>query len=212
MRYTTYNIAERRYAIRDTRYDIRDTRYAIRDTRYAIRDTRYEIRDTRYEIRDTRHISAFTLVELLVALAITAILLTAVAFAFNASIINYRENEDMFKAINTARQSLFRITSQLRTAGTVDPDAPDNECTFDTADGENLTYRYDALAKTLYLITNDNTYKLCENVDTMTFTKNIVFDDDGNTKVRSVQIAISVASGGIHKKLAAAAVVRRNLD
>ena len=179
-----------------------------------MRYTTYNKPDRRYEIRDTRHISAFTLVELLVALAITAILLTAIAFAFNASIINYRENEDMFKAINTARQSLFRITSQLRTAGTVDPDAPDNECTFDTADGENLTYLYKS--GKLYLRTNEDTtdddYVLCENVDTMTFTKNIVVDDDGFTKVRSVQIAISVASGGIHKKLAAAAVVRRNLD
>ena len=152
---------------------------------------------------------------MLVALAITAILLTAVAVAFNASIINYRENEDMFKAINTARQSLFRITSQLRTAAAVAVDSPANECTMNTADEKNITYRYNSGDSKLYLITNDDPtdpdYVLCENVEAMTFTRQTVVEGSV-TKVKSVQIAIVVASGGIHKKLAAAAVVRRNLD
>lgn len=158
----------------------------------------------------------FTLVEILIALAITALLLTAVAVAFNASVINYTVNESIFKAVNSSRQALFRITSQLRTATAVDPNAPVNECTLITADGENLTYRYDGSAKILYLITNDDAtdpdYKLCENVASMTFTKSIVVDEDGVTKVRSVQIAIAVTSGGVERKMAAAAVIRRNLD
>jgi prepilin-type N-terminal cleavage/methylation domain-containing protein len=167
------------------------------------------------------HRTGFTLVELLLALAITAILLTAVALAFNASVINYRENEDIFKAINSARQTLFRITSQLRTATAVDPNAPANECSMITAatishpSGENITYRYDSTARVLYLITNDDAtdddYVLCSNVNSVTFTKDI-FVEDAVTKVKSVQIAISVASDGVEKKLAAAAVVRRNLD
>jgi prepilin-type N-terminal cleavage/methylation domain-containing protein len=167
------------------------------------------------------HRTGFTLVELLLALAITAILLTAVALAFNASVINYRENEDIFKAINNARQSLFRITSQLRTATLVDDTAPANECSMRTAatmshpSGENITYRYDNTARVLYLITNDDLtdddYVLCSNVNSVTFTKD-VFVEDAVTKVKSVQIAISVASDGVEKKLAAAAVVRRNLD
>jgi prepilin-type N-terminal cleavage/methylation domain-containing protein len=156
------------------------------------------------------HRTGFTLVELLLALAITAILLTAVALAFNASVINYRENEDIFKAINNARQSLFRITSQLRTAAWVDPNAPANECSMITADDENITYRYDNTARVLYLITTDGDYVLCSNVNSVTFTVDKVEDD--MTKVKSVQIAISVASDGVEKKLAAAAVVRRNLD
>lgn len=175
----------------------------------------------RYPTSNIRHPikPAFTLVELLIALAITAMLLTAVAVAFNASVINYTENEKIYKTLNGARQAMFRITSQLRTATAVDPDAPVNECTFDTADLENLTYRYDASAKTLYLITNDDPsdpdYKLCENVEAMTFTKDVVVVVEGAvtvTKVRSVQMAITVSAGGLTKKLAAAAVIRRNLD
>lgn len=157
----------------------------------------------------------FTLVEILIALAITAMLLTAVAVAFNASVINYRENESIYKATNSARQALFRITSQLRTAMAADPNAASNECTLITAEGENLTYRYDSSAKILYLITNDDTsdsdYKLCEGVEAMTFTKD-VFVEDAVTKVRSVQISIDVAAGGVRKKMSAAAVIRRNLN
>ncbi|MHC4572239.1 MAG: type II secretion system protein, partial [Planctomycetota bacterium] len=40
--------------------------------------------------RQDKSVAAFTIVELLVALAITGILLVAVAVAFNASITNYR--------------------------------------------------------------------------------------------------------------------------
>jgi len=190
-------------------------------TEYNMRQTTQKTRYTICDIRYTGRRTGFTLVELLLALAITAILLTAVALAFNASVINYRENEDIFKAINNARQSLFRITSQLRTATLVDDTAPANECSMRTAatmshpSGENITYRYDNTARVLYLITKDDLtdedYVLCSNVNSVTFTKD-VFVEDAVTKVKSVQIVISVASDGVEKKLAAAAVVRRNLD
>ncbi|MBN2270334.1 MAG: prepilin-type N-terminal cleavage/methylation domain-containing protein [Sedimentisphaerales bacterium] len=172
------------------------------------------MRHATYEIRHPIR-SGFTLVELLVALAITAMLLAAVAVAFNASVINYRENEEIYRAINGARQALFRITSQLRTATAVDPNSATNECTMITADGKDLTYRYDGTAKTLYLVTNGDTtdpdYRLCENVKAATFTKDIVVEG-AVTKVRSVQIALTVTAGGTEEKLSAAAVIRRNLD
>jgi len=180
----------------------------MRNTKYEIRNTKYEIRYTTYDIRHTIR-PAFTIVELLIALAITAMLLAAVAVAFNASVINYTENEKIYKAINGARQALFRITSQLRTATYVVPNATaTNECTLTTADGEGLTYRYDD--PNLYLVTTGDptNYKLCENVEEMTFTKDI----DVEGKVRSVQIEMTVSAGGLTKKLAAAAVIRRNLD
>ena len=183
-----------------------------------MRHTTHQIRNTKYEIRNT-NLPAFTLVELLVALAITAMLLAAVAVAFNASVINYRENEEIYRAINGARQALFRITSQLRTATAAEPNAPANECTLITADGEDLTYRYDGTAKVLYLVTNgdptDPDYKLCENVEEMTFfPKTFVVVEGGVpvTKVRSVQIAMTVTAGDTEERLSAAAVIRRNLD
>jgi prepilin-type N-terminal cleavage/methylation domain-containing protein len=159
--------------------------------------------------------AAFTLVEILMALAITAALMAAVAVAFNASVINYGENEDIFKAVNSARQAVSRITTQLRTAQAVDPNAPSNECTMITAAGENITYRYDSTDDTLYLVTNDDTtdsdYVLCKDVGAATFTK-YTFLDVATIKVKSVQIGLTVSSGGIEQKVSAASVIRRNLQ
>jgi len=162
--------------------------------------------------RPDKSVAAFTIVELLVALAITGILLAAVAVAFNASITNYRENEHIFKTINNARQSLFRITTQLRTGYWVDPNAPNNECSFYTAGGEDITYRFVSAENKLYLITNDDTtdsdYVLCDNVTSMSFIKTLT--DDG-TDCRSVQISMTVEVGDIRRTVTSAAVIRRNL-
>lgn len=162
--------------------------------------------------------AAFTIVEILIALAITAALLTAVAVAFNASVINYGENEDIFIAINSARQAMSRITTQLRTANSVKHDAPANECSMELPDGQFVTYRYDSTDEKLYLVTdedNDNIpetdYVLCRDVNSMTFTKEVFFDN-GQPKVKSVQISLTVSSGDVKQKLSAASVIRRNLQ
>ena len=156
--------------------------------------------------------SGFTIAELLIALAITGLLLVAVAVAFNASITSYKENEDIFKTINAARQALLRITSQLRT-GLVDPNdvVSEDRCRLLCADGSEITYRYDSADNKLYLHDHDTgtDYVLCDNVTAMTFIKTLT--DDG-LDVKSVQISITVASGDIERTVSAAAVVRRILE
>ncbi len=159
--------------------------------------------------------TGFTIAELLVALTISMLLLAAVAFAFQSSMINYRENEDIFNVTNKARQALFRMTTQLRTADAVDPNQPSNLCTFLTCNGEKITYEYRNADKKLYLITNSNgnEYVLCDNVTAMTFTRETFLDEeDGFTKVKSVQISITVVNGDIEKTISSAAVIRRNLN
>jgi hypothetical protein len=140
-------------------------------------------------------------------------LLTAIAFAFQSSIVNYTENEDIFKTINSARQALCRITTQLRTADAVDPNAPANQCTFITPDSESISYDYRNADNKLYLITNGdgNEYLLCENVTAMTFTKNAI-TENMITKVKSVQISMTVVNGNIEQTISAASVIRRNLN
>jgi prepilin-type N-terminal cleavage/methylation domain-containing protein len=166
-------------------------------------------------MRDTRHKTGFTIVELLLALAIGAMLLVAVAVAFNASAMNYQENEAIFKTVNNARQALLRMTSQLRTADSVDLAAPGNQCNFFTGDAtpEQLTYEFrdaddDTYPKTLLLITSGNAYVLCDNVTAATFTK--APTSDGNCK--SVQISMTVEHGDLQRTVSAAAVIRRNLN
>lgn len=154
----------------------------------------------------------FTIVELLLALAVSGVLLAAVAVSFNASAMNYRENEKIFKTINNARQALFRMTTQLRTADAVNPDPNAiNECSLFTSAGENITYEFRNADNKLYLITNSDAqeYVLCDNVKAMSFSK--ILTDEGDD-CKSVQISIKVACGDMERTLAAAAVVRRNLN
>jgi len=156
---------------------------------------------------------AFTIAELLIALAIMALLLAAVATAFNASAINFKENEGIFKAVTAARNALILITSQIRT-GLVDPTdyLSQTTCTLQCADGSNVTYRYNSGEKKLYLHNNGNNtdYLLCDNVTGMTFQK----QKDNNTSfdIKSVQITITVESNNTQQTLSAAAVVRRVLN
>ena len=160
------------------------------------------------KIRD-KFVKGFTIIELLISLIITAMLLTAVAVAFNASVINYRENEDIFKTINSARQALFRITTQLRTAAGVDPNVPANECALITSGGDDITYRYNSSESKLYLDMDSQAYLLCDNVSAMTFEK--ITGGDG-AYVKSVLISMTVVSGNIQKTISAASVIRRNVD
>jgi len=173
------------------------------------------MRNTQYAIRNTQYENGFSLVEALLALAITGMLLAAVAAAFNASIINYRENENIFRTTNSARQALFRITSQLRTANAVDPNTPNNECTLITAGSDDITYRFNVADNKLYLVTNDDLldsdYVLCDNVAAMTFTKETVTEGE-QTKVKSVQISMTVERGNTQQTVSTAAVIRRNLN
>ena len=172
----------------------------------------HDIRHTTYGIRYTRCERAFTIAEVLIVLAITGILLTAVAVAFNAAIINYRQNEQMFKTINNARQALCRMTSQLRTGHWVDPIAPNNQCSFYTADAdgnEPVTYDYRSANNKLYLMTNGKEYVLCENVNSMSFIRTLTAD---GLDCKSVQMSMTVQSGNVQRTLSAASVIRRNLD
>ena len=158
--------------------------------------------------------AGFSIVELLLALAMMSLLLAAVAVAFNASVVNYRANEDIYQTINRARQALSRITTQLRTATAVEPNSPSNTCSLITSDGQNITYYFNSSDNKLYLITNDISsdpdYVLCDNVTAMTFTKETA-TEDSLIYVKSVQISMTVNVGGVQRTLPAAAVIRRNL-
>lgn len=163
------------------------------------------------------HRGGFTIVECLIGLAISAMLLTAVAVAFSASATNYRANEEIFWTVNNARQALLRMTSQLRTAGYemapglflgVDPAAPSHQCHFYTPTGEYYTYEFRAADRKLYLIKNATSqeYVLCDDVVAASFEK--LYNSEG-FDCRSVLISLTVQKGTFERVLAAAAVVRR---
>ncbi|MHC4757745.1 MAG: PulJ/GspJ family protein [Planctomycetota bacterium] len=153
--------------------------------------------------------SGFTIVELLLVLAIGAILLTSLAAAFNASVMNYRQNEEMFRTVNNARQALSRMTSQIRT-GLVDPNdiAVESNCRLLCSDGSEIMYWFGSVDKKLYLrdLATGEEYVLCDNVLDMSFIKD---NSSPSGDVKSVQISMTVESGGVQKTLSAAAAVRK---
>ena len=166
-------------------------------------------------LRKAKSNAGFTLIEILLSLAIMGMVMAAVAMAFNASAINYSQNEAMFKAMNTARQALLRITTEIRTAdhvGIIPGDDPDNSrCSMITSDSRDITYRYSSGDNTLYLDDNiaSSSYVMCDNVTAITFERTYVPDDP--SAVRNVRISITVSVDDLSQTLATAAVVRRNL-
>lgn len=164
--------------------------------------------------------NAFTIIEMLMALTIMAMLLTAVAFAFDASIKNYHANQGIYKTLNTARQALLRITNDLRTAQAVqvigaggDPD--NSQCSIILADGSDVTYRFDDTDGTLYYDNNatGDSFVLCENVTAMTFNRAEITLPNGRTDIRSVRMVMTLTddSGNVTQTLAAASVIRKTL-
>ena len=170
-------------------------------------------------MKTTQKKTGFTIVEMLMALVILAMLMTAVAVAFDASVTNFQVNEGISKTMNTARAALLRITTELRTAQGVavigaggDPD--NTRCSLIASDGRNITYRYSPDEKILYLDdnTSGNSYALCRNVTGVTFNRALV--PSNPAAVRNVRILLSVEDdhARVSQTLAAAAVVRRNLN
>lgn len=164
--------------------------------------------------------SGFTIIEILMSLVILAMLMAAVAVAFDASIVNFQANEGISKTMNTARAALLRMTTELRTAQGVaiigtggDPDS--SQCSLMTHDGRDITYRFAANENILYLDDNigGNSYALCRNVTEATFERAVV-PGSSPAAIRNVRIALTIADdlGKTTQTLAAAAVMRRNLN
>ena len=147
------------------------------------------------------------------ALAVTGMLLAAVAGALFASAENYSANKDIFDAANPARLALLRITADIRSAQAVSVTEASTQCSLVTSDGSDITYSYSADDQILYLVTNDDStdadYVLCKNVTDLTFTRTTVPDD--SSSIREVKISITVSSGACTETVSSAAVVRRNL-
>lgn len=171
--------------------------------------------------------SGFTLIEVMVSLTILAMLMTAVAFAFDAAVTNYQANQGIYETANTARQALLRITNDLRTAqsvGLIGSDDPDNsQISLLTNNGNDVTYRFDSTNNILYYDDNTsaNSYVLCDNVSAVTFDRTECTIDRDNgaggtmtvTAIRDVRIVITVTDdlGDVEQTLAAAALVRKNM-
>ena len=101
-------------------------------------------------MRTRRNRRAFTLIEMLLAIALLAALLAAVAAGVHASFHSYAENEDIAAATQSARAILIRLTTEVRTAAAVD--STDTQLTIiPPDDGSGLQQvQYEFTGGTLY--------------------------------------------------------------
>lgn len=145
-----------------------------------------------------------SLVEVLISLAITAMLLTAVSTAYVASAQAIEINDQFFRASQAARVSVTRISSELRKcrSGTL---YGDDTLELITASGEKHTYKHDAVNKWLTLTLDlpvPRTHKLASNVEKAEFFSN----------GKSVTVNIVVAVGTNKVALNGSAIPRRAVE
>lgn len=103
-----------------------------------------------------------SLIELMIALAITAVLLTAVAAAFDAGFDSYKENQQLADAVQSGRILIHRITSQARNSTYLRVNDTGYLIQIEVV-GDDWQYNY------LYLPDSDAVYLARMNLDTLTW-------------------------------------------
>ena len=145
-----------------------------------------------------------SLVEVLIALAITATLLTAVSAAYVASAQAIEVNDQFFRASQAARVSVMRISSELRKcrSGTL---YGSDTLEIITASGEKHTYAHDAANKKLTLTLDlpvPRVHNLASNVEKCEFFSN----------GKSVTVNIKITVGKNSVALNGSAIPRRAVE
>lgn len=157
----------------------------------------------------------FTIIELILAVVIMALLMTALGFVFRGAVNTYAVNQNTLDSYNDSRMAIKRITDEIRNAVAVSASEPESQCSIIRADGEDITYRYDADTKKMYFCTNsdltDQDYVICSDVESAVFQKVTASYGDGTQYVKEVVITISSKKGDVVQNMTSSVAVRKNL-
>jgi hypothetical protein len=153
----------------------------------------------------------------MISLAISAMLLTAVAAAFTASSDAIEQNDTFFRASQAARVSMTQILTEIRRANAVNAPAGTltglKSLSMITHDSKDRTYSYDTAAQKLKLITNDvltdPDYTLASNCTSTTFDFDTFTDAGGIKHVSRVAVTIVVKVDKNTIRLTGSAAPRR---
>lgn len=154
-----------------------------------------------------------SLIEVMISLAICAMLLVAVATAFTASSAAITQNDQFFRATQSARVSMGQMLNAIRRCQTCDvPSA--GRVNLITFDDHDCSYVFDSATGRLKLVTNDVTtdpdYVLARNVTNITFAADYAPDPSTQVnRVVRVTISITVKVGNNQVLLSNSAVPRR---
>jgi len=174
--------------------------------------------------RQFRRRAGLSMVELLLALSITAILLTATAAAFNAAFTNYKVNNELTTASMSSRNAVYQMCATIRSAYN-DPDDPNaavievssdgTECSMLDANGRDIVYHYSSTEKKLQIsIDGSQWYTMVENVTPVDAVTPIftAFAPDNQQfpagTIGRVEICFKVTINGLTNPITASAVPR----
>ena len=169
----------------------------------------------------TRKNNGFTIIEMLVAVAIVAMLLATVAVALHGSLVSYRENEKIAETVQVARVVLNRLVSEVRTADAVDTDAQ-RVTIIPPVNAEHVTeMEYELNGGVLYyrrvvmgtqesqaFISSDENVQ----VEAFSVTRETDVDGEGVTYTTALTVQLILRSGANSFPLTASACPRRNLE
>jgi prepilin-type N-terminal cleavage/methylation domain-containing protein len=165
-----------------------------------------------------------SLIEVMISLTICAMLLTAVAAAFTASSEVIENNDEFFRASQTARVALNQILSDIRQCDAVSFVNSKEVITLTmAADGvtvkhdNDYVYTYDSKSKTgtLRLIDKSSAnssypmYVLASRVTSLNFAVDTFTDQNGIIHTSRVTVTIAVDQGGNRIYLSGSAALRR---
>ncbi len=162
--------------------------------------------------RPNRFRTGLGLVEAMIALAIAAMLLSAVGVAFHASASAIEINDQLFRASQGARVSMNRILTQCR-KGTVLTTSTGSSLNFNTDKMQEVSFSYNSTNKQLLYITNSDTtdpdYVLSRNVSACSFLYvHGTNPATGNDCIARVAMTITVSIGSNSVTLTGSAAPR----
>ena len=162
----------------------------------------------------------FTIVEMLISLAITALLMAAVAGAVQAVLMSYTENMSIAEVAQASRVVLYRMMSEARTADAISIGShrltiipPANEQGIDQIEyelsGGVLSYRTTVDGNT----TSQAVVSAGQSVEIVAFTvtRQTAVDGEGVTYTVSVTAQLTLQCGKETMPITASACPRRNL-
>jgi len=165
--------------------------------------------------------TAFTVIEVLLALTILAILLSAVALAMQGGLKCFDESEQIAQLIQTSQVVLNRMMSEVRTAQAVDTDTqrisiipPENDdgitnIEYELVDGV-LYYRQTINGEqtSQELISSDDVAR----VVSFTVSSETAIGEDDLIYTRSVTATLKLQAGDNQFTITASACPRRNMN
>ncbi len=167
--------------------------------------------------------AGFTLVEMLIAVTLLALLLTSIGAAMHASMLSYSENDKAATYDQTVRLLQMRLRQEIRTAAAVDHTADYNRLIIYPPPNDDgvvkIEYEFDGSSRKLYYRRVTETDSVTQVVlsDSTAVKPNYLYcsydtvqDGEGIWCTRRAFVTLGLETDGRYKTIVCSAAPRRN--